>query len=155
MVMDEISFVSVVMGFSEGGFSEGGFSEGGFSEGGFSEGGFSEGGFSEYRFSEGGFSEYRFSTGGFTEYRFSEVGFSTMDESTGKNSLISIVIGSDIIIYQRTFIRKNKGGPDSLNKKEGSKGVNLLNLRFPLKLKLNKQNKQKVLNKTINPIIKC
>ncbi len=96
MVMDEMSFVSVVMRFSEGGFSEGGFSEVGFSEGRFSEGGFSEGGFSE---------------GGFSEGRFSEGGLSTMDKSTGKNSLISIVIGSDIIIYQRTFIRKKERFP--------------------------------------------
>ena len=116
MVMDETSFISVVMGFSVIGFSEYGFSEDGFSEDGFSVIGFSEGGFSEYR-------------------------FSAMDESTGKNSLISIVIGSDIIIYQRTFIHK----------KEGVIGETT----FPLKLKLNKQNKQKVLNKTINPFIKC
>ena len=33
---------------------------------------------------------------------------SAMDEST---SLISIVIGSDIIIYQRTFIRKKEFPP--------------------------------------------
>jgi hypothetical protein len=33
---------------------------------------------------------------------------STMDESTTGTSVISIVIGSDIIIYQRTFIRKKK-----------------------------------------------
>jgi hypothetical protein len=78
---------------------------------------------------------------GFSEGGFSEGGFSTMDESMGKNSLISIVIGSDIIIYQRTIIRK----------KEGVIGETT----FPLKLKLNKQNKQKVLNKLINPFIKC
>ena len=85
MVMDETSFISVVMGFSEGGFSEDGFSED--------------------RFSVIGFSVIGFSVIGFSEDRFSVIGFSAMDESTGKNSLISIVIGSDIIIYQRTFIR--------------------------------------------------
>jgi hypothetical protein len=40
----------------------------------------------------------------------STVDESTADESTGKTSLISIVIVSDIIIYQRTFIRKKGRG---------------------------------------------